>query len=86
MPGALRGQQPNPCGESSTAVRRHAREGARRGPSTEMSDALQERALKAVYERHDRCVMNNIQRGDYVECLVAELLGPDMGPALEDRV
>ena len=42
-----------------------------------MSDTPQERALKTVYERYDRCVMNNIQRGDYVECLVAELLRPD---------
>ena len=42
-----------------------------------MSDHLHERALKTVYERYDRCVMNNIQRGDYVECVVAELLAPD---------
>ena len=42
-----------------------------------MSDALQGRALDTVFDRYDRCVMNNIQRGDYIECLVAELLGPE---------
>ena len=42
-----------------------------------MTDALQDRVLKTVFDRYDRCVMNNIQRGDYVECLVAELLGSE---------
>ena len=34
------------------------------------------RALKKLFERYDRRVMNNIDRGHYVECLVAMLLGP----------
>ena len=42
-----------------------------------MSNAVQEQALQTVRDRYDRPVMNNIQRGDYVECLVAELLGPE---------
>ena len=42
-----------------------------------MSDSLQDRALDTVFDRYNRCVMNNIQRGDYAECLVAELLGPE---------
>ena len=42
-----------------------------------MSDASQEKALATVFSRYNRPVMNNIQRGDYVECLVAALLGPE---------
>ena len=42
-----------------------------------MSDSVQDRVLKTVFSRYDCYVMNNIQRGDYVECLVAELLGPE---------
>ena len=42
-----------------------------------MSNALQEQALQTVCDRYDRPVMNNIQRGDYVECVVAVLLGSE---------
>ena len=42
-----------------------------------MSKSLQDQALATVFDRYKRPVMNNIQRGDYVECLVAALLGPD---------
>lgn len=38
---------------------------------------VQQQALQAVRERYERRVMNNIQRADYVEALVAELLGPE---------
>ena len=41
-----------------------------------MSNALQEQALDTVFRRYNHRIMNNIQRGDYVECLVAALLGP----------
>ena len=37
----------------------------------------QMRALKAVKERYERPVMNNIERATYVEALVAELLGSE---------
>ena len=40
-----------------------------------MSNTVQEQALQTVCDRYDRRVMNNIQRGDYVECVVAALLG-----------
>ena len=38
---------------------------------------VQQHALEAVKERYERPVMNNIERGAYVEALVAELLGPE---------
>ena len=41
-----------------------------------MTDPHQESALEAVRVRYDRPVMNNIQRSEYIECLVASLLGP----------
>lgn len=40
-------------------------------------DTLQEQALETVSERYNRRVMNNIHRAEYLECLVAALLGPD---------
>ena len=42
-----------------------------------MKDPLQEVALATVFARYSRRVMNNIQRADYVECLVAALLGTE---------
>ena len=42
-----------------------------------MSNALQDQALSTVFDRYNRHIMNNIQRGDYVECLVDALLGPE---------
>ena len=41
-----------------------------------MSNSVQEQTLATVFGRYDRRVMNNIHRADYVECLVATLLGP----------
>ena len=41
-----------------------------------MSNSVQEQTLATVFARYDRRVMNNIHRADYVECLVATLLGP----------
>ena len=41
-----------------------------------MSNSVQEQTLATVFGRYDRRVMNNIHRADYVECLVAMLLGP----------
>ena len=41
-----------------------------------MSNSVQEPTLATVFARYDRRVMNNIHRADYVECLVATLLGP----------
>ena len=41
-----------------------------------MSNSVQEQTLATVFARYDRRVMNNIHRADYVECLVAMLLGP----------
>ena len=41
-----------------------------------MSNSVQEQTLATVFGRYDRCVTNNIHRADYVECLVATLLGP----------
>lgn len=38
---------------------------------------VQKRALKAVQERYERPVMNNIERATYVEALVAELLSSE---------
>ena len=41
-----------------------------------MSNSVQEQTLATVFARYDRRGMNNIHRADYVECLVATLLGP----------
>ena len=41
-----------------------------------MSRSLTEEILATLRGRHDRPVMNNIHRAEYVECLVAALLGP----------
>ncbi len=40
-----------------------------------MSKSLKERVFETVLSRYDRRVMNNIHRAEYVECLVANLLG-----------
>ena len=47
---------------------------------------VQQQALQAVRERYERRVMNNIQRADYVEALVAELLGPEWTLSWEGRL
>ena len=41
-----------------------------------MTTFHQDQALKTVHERYNRRVMNNIHRADYIECLVASVLGP----------
>ena len=40
-----------------------------------MSSCVAKRALDKVFERYNRQVMNNIERANYVECLIATLLG-----------
>ena len=38
-------------------------------------ELLRQRTLETVFKRYDREIMNNIHRAEYVECLVANLLG-----------
>ena len=38
---------------------------------------LQERARLQLHKQYGRRIMNNVHRAEYVECLVAELLGPE---------
>ncbi|MDE0394862.1 MAG: hypothetical protein OYK82_08810 [Gammaproteobacteria bacterium] len=40
-----------------------------------LPEALRQRAVASLVRRYDRRVMNNVHRGEYLECLVAELLG-----------
>ena len=42
-----------------------------------MTSQLQQRVVANLVRRYDRPVMNNIHRGEYLECLVAEILGSD---------
>lgn len=35
------------------------------------------RILEMLIGRYDQRIMNNVQRGDYVECMIAVALGPD---------
>ena len=37
---------------------------------------LHERALSRLHRQYKRRIMNNVHRAEYVECLVAEILGP----------
>ena len=39
------------------------------------AELLRQRTLETVLKRFDREIMNNIHRAEYVECLVANLLG-----------
>ncbi len=38
---------------------------------------LHNRIVRRIVSRYDRPVLNNVHRGEYVECMIAELLGPD---------
>ena len=40
-----------------------------------MTNQLRQRVVATLVRRYDRRVMNNVHRGEYLECLVAELLG-----------
>ena len=40
-------------------------------------DVIHKRILEMLIGRYDRCIMNNVQRGDYVECMIASALGAD---------
>ena len=40
-----------------------------------MTNQLRQRVVASLIRRYDRRIMNNVHRGEYVECLVAELLG-----------
>ena len=42
-----------------------------------MTSQLQQRVVANLVRRYDCPVMNNIHRGEYLECLVAEILGSD---------
>ena len=52
------------------------------GPSARdgTADALRRQVFSALAQRYDRKVMNDAHRAEYVECLVAELLGPKWIP------
>ena len=41
------------------------------------ADAMHRRVLDMLLDRYDRRIMNNVQRGDYVECMIACALGAD---------
>ena len=41
-----------------------------------MTRHLQKRVFASLVSRYDCRLMNNVHRGDYLECLVAEILGP----------
>ena len=45
------------------------------GRESAMSSSVAKRALDKVFERYDRRVINSIERANYVECLIATLLG-----------
>ena len=53
--------------------------GSGRGHSARGVDpeGLRERTLSRLHEQFERRIMNNVHRAEYVECLVAELLGPE---------
>ncbi len=38
---------------------------------------MHNRILEMLIRRYDRRIMNNVQRGDYVECMIATALGAD---------
>ena len=40
-------------------------------------DAMHSRILEMLIRRYDRRIMNNVQRGNYVECMTATALGAD---------
>lgn len=40
-------------------------------------EGIRERTLSRLHEQFERRIMNNVHRGEYVECLVAKLLGPE---------
>jgi len=40
-------------------------------------DVMHNRVLEMLIRRYDRRIMNNVQRGDYVECMIATTLGAD---------
>ena len=40
-------------------------------------DVMHNRVLEMLIGRYDQRIMNNVQRGDYVECMIATALGPD---------
>ena len=40
-------------------------------------DVMHNRVLEMLIRRYDQRIMNNVQRGDYVECMIATALGPD---------
>ena len=42
-----------------------------------MTSQLQQRVVANLVRRYDRPMMNNVHRGEYVECLVAEILSSD---------
>lgn len=44
------------------------------------ADGLRRQVFSALAQRYDRRVMNDAHRAEYVECLVAELLGPQWLP------
>ena len=39
--------------------------------------AMHERILAMLRDRYDRPIMNNVSRGDYVECIIVTTLGAD---------
>ena len=41
------------------------------------ADAMHRRVLEMLVGRYDRPIMNNLQRGDYVECMIGAALGAD---------
>ena len=47
-------------------------------------EATRERILKMLVARYKRPIMNNTQRGDYVECMIALALSPEWKLTWED--
>ena len=57
-----------------------ARAQYRRAAAEGTAGTLHEKVLSRLVRPYDRPVMNNVRRGEYILCLVAELLGTDWTP------
>ena len=74
-PRSMEGEAANAIG--GTAVTNSKKGRDRSGSPRCEPNGLRSRALARVHAQYERRIMNNVHRAEYVECLVAELLGPE---------